>query len=440
MAILVVRRVARGAALGGAALALLAAAQAPAATLEYAAGTGTLTYRAESGESNHVVVQNAGGGGLRITDLDGDGNPIPVTGDPVVGCFPSGDGETTCLPALGPFAAIAVDVGDGDNRGELKADLPGALIGGPGDDTLMGGSEADVLAAGSGGSDNLDGSRGPDTLQGGPGGDTLTGGQDDDTIIGGDGDDTITGDQGGDAIAGNGGDDSISGGQGPDVLTGGPGRDRVRGDEGDDQLATADDELDPVVDCGSGTDSALVDFSPRDALDGCENVAYVDPPAQPTPSPTASPTSVPTPVPTPAATSSPTPVATPPATIPMLKPAPVIRFAGNLTLDGASFRVFEVTAPNQAELRVQCKGKKRCPFKRRVRTIGGPGVSKASLRVRVRDLQRRFRAGTVIEISITAENTIGKFTRILIRKGKPPKRTDLCIRHGGRTPFRCPSS
>ena len=89
---------------------------------------------------------------------------------------------------------------------------------------------------------------------------------------------------------------------------------------------------------------------------------------------------------------------------------------------------------------MQCKGKKRCPFKRRVRTVGGPRVSKASLRVRVHDLQRRFKAGTVIEISITAENTIGKFTRILIRKGKPPKRTDLCIRHGSRTPFRCPSS
>ena len=293
---------------------------------------------------------------------------MPLTGDPVVGCSPTGDGETTCLPALGAVRGVAVDVGDGgDNRAELKAGLPGALIGGPGDDTLLGGSEAGhARPPGPVAADNLDGGGGPDKLQGGPGGDALTGraGQQRDHRRRRRGRDH--GEQGDDAIAGNGGDDSISGGQGSDVLTGGPGRDRVRGDEGDEQLVTGDDEFDP--------DGRLRrrERTPRSWTSlratrstGCENVAYVLGIDATADAVADARRTVPTPVPTPGRL-PPRPWRRRPLDA-HARPTPRgAGAAGNLTVDGASFRVVEVTAPNQAELRVQCKGKKRCPFKRRV--------------------------------------------------------------------------
>ena len=57
------------------------------------------------------------------------------------------------------------------------------------------------------------------------------------------------------------GDDRLNGGLGSDYLVAGHGDDIVRADDG---------IADAVVDCGPGTDIALVD--PSDAPKGCEHV------------------------------------------------------------------------------------------------------------------------------------------------------------------------
>jgi hypothetical protein len=51
-----------------------------------------------------------------------------------------------------------------------------------------------------------------------------------------------------------------------------------------------------------------------------------------------------------------------------------------------------------------------------------------------------LRPGTVIEIRVTKSGAVGKYTRFLIRKGRPPKRTDLCLAPGSTRPARCPSA
>lgn len=68
----------------------------------------------------------------------------------------------------------------------------------------------------------------------------------------------IVGTVGGDWISGGAGRDHLSGGPGRDCIEGGPGRDVISGGPGDDLIRARDGSAD-VVDCGSGTDIAIVD-------------------------------------------------------------------------------------------------------------------------------------------------------------------------------------
>lgn len=110
--------------------------------------------------------------------------------------------------------AVTVDLGDGDDHGQVSADVafPVALSGGAGNDWLEGNAVANAL-------------------EGGPGDDRLTGSGGDDTLGGGDGNDTLEGEAGRDAIAGGSGDDLLrpDGNEDPsaDVVDGGPGLDTI---------------------------------------------------------------------------------------------------------------------------------------------------------------------------------------------------------------------
>jgi hypothetical protein len=77
-------------------------------------------------------------------------------------------------------------------------------------------------------------------------------------LAGGGHDDTIFGRGGNDTILGGNGDDRLYGGPGNDVITGGAGADRIYGGPGSDSIDAADGERD-VVDCGPGSDHAIVD-------------------------------------------------------------------------------------------------------------------------------------------------------------------------------------
>ena len=92
-------------------------------------------------------------------------------------------------------------------------------------------------------------------------------------------------------------------------------------------------------------------------------------------------------------------------------------------------------APAGARIRVRCRGRS-CPF----RSFGMKAdvQARAARIVRIRRFRRHLlRPGTVIEIRVTKRGEIGKFTRFLIRRGKPPKRTDRCLPPGAKRPLRC---
>ena len=99
------------------------------------------------------------------------------------------------------------------------------------------------------------------------------------------GNDTITANDGDEVIDGGPGTDRLEGGFGHDTLTGGPGPDTIYGDEtaqrcsyladcvvvphGNDTIHARDGEAD-TIDCGVGTDRAVVD--PQDIHANCESV------------------------------------------------------------------------------------------------------------------------------------------------------------------------
>ncbi len=167
------------------------------------------------------------------------------------------------------------------------------------------------------------------------------------------------------------------------------------------------------------------------------------PPPEPTPTPTPTPTQTPPPVtapPTaaPAVTTTlepivvpaaPSPAPTPAAAAPtLLDPFPVVRIRGRLTATGARVSLFTVRGPRGARTVVRCRGAS-CPVRRLVRS---------GARVRLRPLERYLRAGTRLEIRVTSPGRIGKWTRILIRRGAAPRRSDRCLVPGDPSPVRCP--
>ena len=99
---------------------------------------------------------------------------------------------------------------------------------------------------------------------------------------------------------------------------------------------------------------------------------------------------------------------------------------------GCSISLLRVSrAPRGSVVTVTCRGR-GCPFRRARRTV------RRRAGLRIRGLERRLRAGTVITIIVRKGNTIGKYTRLRIRRGAPPARIDRCIRPGAQPAQRLP--
>jgi PKD repeat protein len=120
----------------------------------------------------------------------------------------------------------------------------------------------------------------------------------------------------------------------------------------------------------------------------------------------------------------------------LLSSFPVVRMVGKATRTGARFTRFTVEAPSGATVEVRCRGR-GCPRRRQVRKARAPEATAARL-LRFRRFERRYRAGAVIRIFVTKPGTIGKYTSFRIRKGKAPKRRDLCMLPGAKLPSPCP--
>jgi hypothetical protein len=189
----------------------------------------------------------------------------------------------TVIAALAVLGLGVVSVALAQELVIAGTDGDDVLAGTPANDSLYGRAGDDVLL-GQAGDDELDGGPGADAISGGPGDDsvsyagspvdvTLDGHANDGAAGEGDNDlpdvEDVYGSDGPDIIVGSDAENTIDGNAGGDQITGGRGADGLFGSEGNDQIDSRDGSADRV-DCGPGTDSALVDAS--DIVRDCEKV------------------------------------------------------------------------------------------------------------------------------------------------------------------------
>lgn len=271
------------------------------------------------------------------------------------GCWPPAPEQLLCAVSGPPDSVVLAGL-DGDDT-LLAAGFPETtsvvVLGGRGSDRLTGGEtedalvdgEGDDVVRGAGRDDALPNNGGGDALHAGPGedlfvsdavcdGDLINGGPDRDNanwanfglgvaidmsrgiagLVGPDGASDCPGDAllssltGIEDIEGTGGPDNLVGDAGPNQLLGRGGPDNYMAGEGNDHLLANSGDADPLIDCGGGFDTALVDFPQhRDAAPvGCESVearvanSFRPPDTPPDPNP-APPSAAPPPPPPPAA-------------------------------------------------------------------------------------------------------------------------------------------
>jgi PKD repeat protein len=119
----------------------------------------------------------------------------------------------------------------------------------------------------------------------------------------------------------------------------------------------------------------------------------------------------------------------------LMAPFPVVRIQGLIYRGAVRISLLRVQAPPGATIRVRCRGGSCAATQRDVR------VRAARKPVRLRSFEHRpLRAGTVVEVFVTAPHRIGKYTRFTVRQNTSPARTDLCLRPGSAKPTGCPAT
>ncbi len=119
----------------------------------------------------------------------------------------------------------------------------------------------------------------------------------------------------------------------------------------------------------------------------------------------------------------------------LMTPFPVIRIQGLIYRGAVRISLLRVQAPPGATIRVRCRGGSCAATRRDVR------VRAARKPVRLRSFEQRpLRAGTVLEVLVTAPHRIGKYTRFTVRQNSSPARSDLCLRPGSTKPTGCPAT
>jgi len=113
-----------------------------------------------------------------------------------------------------------------------------------------------------------------------------------------------------------------------------------------------------------------------------------------------------------------------------MQPFPTVRIRGYSVPGGARITVVSVRGKPSARIRGTCVGA-GCP-RRDPRPVSPP--------TRLRALERFYRAGTVLQIRVTAGPTIGKYTSFRIVAHRPPRRVDRCLLPGRWAPVRCPAT
>jgi hypothetical protein len=123
----------------------------------------------------------------------------------------------------------------------------------------------------------------------------------------------------------------------------------------------------------------------------------------------------------------------------LLSPFPVVRIAGRITRRGTRVRLLRIETPRGAKVSVRCAGR-GCPFKKRVHAVSSEAKPGASVRVRVRPLERLLPPGIQVRVYVTKKGAIGKYTRLRFRRRHAPARTDRCLMPGKWAPILCPAT
>jgi hypothetical protein len=115
----------------------------------------------------------------------------------------------------------------------------------------------------------------------------------------------------------------------------------------------------------------------------------------------------------------------------LISPFPVVTLGGRLELARTRVSLFTVRAPLCATVSVTCRGR-ACPIGSMTRHVG-----RGELRLRY--VQRRFRAGDRLTVAVSKGALVGKVTEFRFRKHRPPLRTDRCLPPEAATGAPCPS-
>ena len=115
----------------------------------------------------------------------------------------------------------------------------------------------------------------------------------------------------------------------------------------------------------------------------------------------------------------------------ILRPFPVVRMKGRLTVEGADVQLLSVRSPRAVRIAVSLP---------RPRLPGDAlGAQRPQARLtRIARFERNLRAGVTLTITVTRDGYVGKRTRFVIRRGAPPLRSDRCLSATGRV-MRCPA-
>ena len=113
----------------------------------------------------------------------------------------------------------------------------------------------------------------------------------------------------------------------------------------------------------------------------------------------------------------------------LLRPFPVVRIRGYFKPGGVRVTLLSVNAPRSAQIAVRCVGR-GCPVR---------ALSLASAPARLRPFERFLPAGTVLQVRVTRQGSIGKYASFVIRARSAPLRTDRCLMPGRAQPAACPT-
>jgi hypothetical protein len=124
----------------------------------------------------------------------------------------------------------------------------------------------------------------------------------------------------------------------------------------------------------------------------------------------------------------------------LMQPFPIVRIAGTDTSFGARVRLLTVQAPLGATISLSCVGGgcKTKAERRVAKASSKSSTTVGAVTLKFARFERALRAGARLQIRVTQEGEIGKYTSFAIRRNRLPVRTDACLAPASTKPIACP--